>query len=185
MIRVGRQLGAWLAGTLLLSAAVGVLSFVLLLLVGFDNALLFGLIAAVTNLIPVVGPVVGVIPPALVAAASGNWAMLWWAVGIMLVIQQLQAYVATPIVFGRSLDLQPASLIVGILLFGALLGIVGIFLTVPLLIIVKAVYEEVYLGGLHAPSVSAAAVSEVIQASGGKIAADGDGSAATLGRRPA
>lgn len=184
-IRIGRQLGAWLAGTLLLSAAVGVLTGVLLLLVGFDSALLFGLIAAVTNLIPVVGPVIGLVPPALVAVANGNWPLLWWAVGIMLVIQQLQAYVATPIVFGRSLEIQPASLIVGILLFGSLLGIVGIFLTVPLLIIAKAVYEEVYLARLHAPPVSTADVTEVIQASGGRGPAENEAPAGTTARRPA
>lgn len=185
-IRIGRQLGAWLAGTVLLSAAVGVLTTVAFALVGFDNALLFGLIAAVTNLIPVVGPVIGLAPPALVAVANGNWPLLWWALGVTLAIQQVQAYVAIPIVFGRSLDIHPASLIVGILLFGALLGIVGIFLTVPLLVIVKALYEEVYLGRLRAPAVTSAAANEVIQASAGQAPPPETASPAeALGRRTA
>ncbi len=164
LIRVGSQLGSWLIGAVTVSISVGVIVGVGLRIVGFQDALLFGVIAAVTNLIPFVGPVIGMVPPVLMAASGGHWSMALWAIGIALVAQQLDAYLLSPIIYGRTVKLHPASSIVAVLVFGSVLGLVGVFLAVPLVIILKALYEEVYLAVMQRPEASAESVAQVIAA---------------------
>lgn len=164
LIRVGSQLGSWLVGALTVSASVGVIVGLGLRIVGFQDALLFGVIAAVTNLIPFVGPLIGMIPPVLVAVSGGQWIMALWSVGIALVSQQLDAYVLSPIIYGRTVKLHPASNIVAVLVFGSLLGLVGVFLAVPFVIIIKALYEEVYLFVMQRPEATDESVAQVVAA---------------------
>jgi putative permease len=164
LIRVGSQLGSWLIGAISVSIAVGVIVGVGLRIVGFQDALLFGVIAAVTNLIPFVGPVIGMVPPVLMAVSTGHWSMALWAIGIALAAQQLDAYLLSPIIYGRTVKLHPASSIVAVLVFGSVLGLVGVFLAVPLVIILKALYEEVYLAVMQRPEASAESVAQVIAA---------------------
>ena len=90
--------------------------------------------------------------------------MALWAVGIALAAQQLDAYVLSPIIYGRTVKLHPASSIVAVLVFGSVLGLVGVFLAVPLVIILKAFYEEVYLAVMQRPEASAESVAQVIAA---------------------
>ncbi|HWG84184.1 MAG TPA: AI-2E family transporter [Deinococcales bacterium] len=172
IVKVGGQLGAWLVGNLIISLIIGAMSAVALAVIGFEDALLFAAIVAVTDLVPVIGPIIGMVPPVLVALASGSWDMALWAVIALFVIQQVESYAIAPFIYGRAVRLHPASLVVGVLVFGSLLGLAGIFLTVPLLIIIKAVYEEVYLARMHAPAVAEERAEAVVRAAGNEPEAD-------------
>jgi putative permease len=148
-VRIGTQLGGWLSGTAFLSFAMGVLVWIVLTALGLfgisvQNIFLFSVIAAVANIIPVIGGLIGAIPPVLSTLSPEPMNALWVGIAIFAV-QQIVYQVLTPIVFGRGANLHPASLLAGVLLFSGLFGWVGAFLAVPFLIIVKAVYEEVYL----------------------------------------
>ena len=169
LIRIGSQLGSWLVGAIIVSVSVGVIVGVGLRIVGFQEALLFGVIAAVTNLIPYVGPIIGMVPPVLMALAGAEWSMALWAIGIAVGAQQLDAYVLSPIVYGRTVKLLPASNIVAVLVFGSLMGLIGVFLAVPLVIIIKALYEEVYLFIMKRPEASDESVAQVIAAGVGEV----------------
>jgi putative permease len=115
-------------------------------------------------LIPYVGPLIGMVPPVLMALASGHWSMAFWAIGIGFLAQQLDAYLLSPIVYGRTVKLHPASNIVAVLVFGSLMGLVGVFLAVPLVIIIKALYEEVYLVVTKRPEASDESIASVLAA---------------------
>ena len=169
LIRIGSQLGSWLMGVISISIAVGVIVGVGLRIVGFQDALLFGVIVAVTNMIPYVGPLIGMVPPVLMALASGHWSMALWAVAIAAGAQQLDAYVLSPIVYGRTIKLLPASNIVAVLVFSSLMGLIGVFLAVPLVIIIKAFYEEVYLFTMKRPEASNESVAQVVAAGVGEV----------------
>ena len=168
-MQLGSQLGSWLVGAIIVSVSVGVIVGVGLRIVGFQEALLFGVIAAVTNLIPYVGPIIGMVPPVLMALAGAEWSMALWAIGIAVGAQQLDAYVLSPIVYGRTVKLLPASNIVAVLVFGSLMGLIGVFLAVPLVIIIKALYEEVYLFIMKRPEASDESVAQVIAAGVGEV----------------
>lgn len=162
LIRIGSQLGTWLLGALGVSLAVGVLVGLGLRLLGFENAFLFGMVAGFANLIPYIGPWLGIGLPILVALSEGAWLLALGAGGVMLVVQQVDNYLLSPAVYSRTVRLHPASLLMGALIFGSLLGLVGVFLAVPLSIILKALYEEIYLTTLSRPEVADERVAQVV-----------------------
>ncbi len=153
--RLGHQLSLWLVASVTVSVILGTLVALGLALTGFQNALLFGAIYAVCNLVPVVGPLVGMLPAVLTSVADANWTAVAWAVVIPIALQQLDGYFLSPMVFRRTTQLQPLSVLVSVSVFGSLMGFVGTFLAVPMVIIIKAIYEELYL-----PSVGGEGVSE-------------------------
>lgn len=172
LIRIGSQLSKWLFAILVTSVIKGTLVGIGLKLVGFENALLFGLVAGFTNPIPFVGPWIGISLPVVTAIADGNWGMAALAIGVLLISEQLDNSVLSPLILGRTIELHPASMLLGVLVFGAFLGFAGVFLTVPIVIILKALYEEVYLTLLKRPEVSDERVAQVVAAGQGQEAVE-------------
>ena len=152
MIRIGAQLGGWLVATLLTSFVLSVLTGIGLWIaslagVQVENIFLFAVIAGITNVIPVIGGFFGLIPPVLSSLSPRPIDAL--IVGIIVFgVQQLIANVLSPVLLSSRVSLHPASLLVGVLIFSGLFGILGAFLAVPFLVIIKSVYEELYLPGI-------------------------------------
>jgi putative permease len=152
MIRIGAQLGGWLVATLLTSFVLSILTGIGLWIaslagVHVENIFLFAVIAGITNVIPVIGGFFGLIPPVLSSLSPRPIDAL--IVGIIVFgVQQLIANVLSPVLLSSRVSLHPASLLVGVLIFSGLFGILGAFLAVPFLVIIKSVYEELYLPGI-------------------------------------
>ncbi|MBB5234719.1 putative PurR-regulated permease PerM [Deinococcus budaensis] len=142
--RVMGSLSRWGRGMLLLMLAVGGANALGLWALGVDNWLLYGVIAAFGEIVPTVGPIFAALPPILATLADEPGKALGVAL-LALVIQQVENYVLVPFVLGGSANLHPVSVTAGVLLFGSVFGLVGAFLTVPFLILIKALYEEVLL----------------------------------------
>ncbi len=165
MARIGTQLGAWLNATFITSVGMGVLVGFALWVLGFfgvhvQSILLFAVIAGVTNVIPVIGPLFGLIPPVLASLSPVPSHAL--VVGIVvLAVQQVIAAIG-PILLSRSLALHQASLLAGVLIFSGLFGVTGAFLAVPFLVIIKALYEEIYLPVVGAGKVTDQEVSSFL-----------------------
>ncbi|KEF35144.1 permease [Deinococcus sp. RL] len=177
------EMGAWGRATLLIMLMMGTATAIGLSLLGVANPLVFGLIAALGELVPNIGPIVAVIPPILFALADDPQKALYVAL-FSLVIQQIESYVLAPFLLGGAAKLHPLSVTVGVLLFGSVFGLVGAFLTVPFLIIIRAVYNHFYLR--ERPDVSDAVALALI---GGQLteqlAADQDAAAEAEERREA
>jgi putative permease len=170
LARVGQQISAWLVATLLLSVAMSVavalgLSVLSLFGIQTGNILLWSVIAGVTNVVPVIGGLFGLIPPVLSSLSPNPINALWVAI-VIFAVQQLVYNILSPIVFSRGVSLHPASLLVGVLIFGGLFGVIGAFLSVPFSIIVKAFYEELYLISINSKPVSDEDVVKLLE---GKI----------------
>ncbi|HWG84110.1 MAG TPA: AI-2E family transporter [Deinococcales bacterium] len=142
--RTLNDLGAWGRSTLVLMLAVGTLNVVGLSIIGVPNALVFGLIAGLGEAVPTVGPIFAAVPPLLATLATDPGKAVWVVV-VAVVVQQLENNVLVPLVYGRGVQLHPVSVLAGVLVFGSFLGIVGAFMAVPLLIVIKSVYEGYYL----------------------------------------
>ncbi len=149
-VRAQKAVSSYVRGQLLFSLIMGVTAAVTLWILGavgvFPDgqryALFFGAFFGLMELIPYIGPVLGALPPILVALFDNPITAIW--VGLLFLgIQQLEGHVVAPQVFGHSLRVNPL-LIIFALLFGAeLFGIVGAFVALP----VAAVLREtvVYL----------------------------------------
>ncbi len=165
--RIGRQLGAWLIATLVTSVVMSLLVAValwVLTLFGIpvQSIFLFAVIAGVTQIIPVIGGLIGLVPPVL-ASLSPNPANALWVGIVIFGVQQVVFQGLTPIILSRSVNLHQASLLAGVLLFSALFGFVGAFLAVPFLIIIKALYEDIYLPSLGGTAVTDAQVQDMLE----------------------
>ncbi len=138
--KVLEELGAWGRAELLLMLAMGVLTFIGYTLIGVPNALLYGFIAALGEAVPTVGPIVASLPPLITTLATEPDKVIW-VVLLTLGIHQAENQLLVPLLLGRSLKLHPVSVMAGVLAFSTAFGILGAFLAVPSLIVIKTVYE--------------------------------------------
>jgi len=138
--KVLEELGAWGRAELLLMLAMGVLTFISYTLIGVPNALLYGFIAGLGEAVPTVGPILASLPP-LVTTLATEPDKVVWVIVITVAIHQLENQLLVPLLLGRSLKLHPVSVMAGVLAFSTAFGILGAFLAVPSLIVIKTIYE--------------------------------------------
>lgn len=120
----------WARGQLVLSGSIGLLTYVGLTLLGVDYALSLALLAAVTELLPIVGPFIGAVPAMIIAFAINPLLVFW--VGLMYFgIQQFENHVLVPQVMKRALGLSPVAIIFALLVGAKLLGILGVIISIP------------------------------------------------------
>lgn len=139
--RVDDTVRAYFQGLLLLTAVDTVCLALGLWAIGLANAFTLGLMAAVLAWIPYVGSVLGCLAVALVAATDFqvNPSMVYWAVGLFVLVRLLDDFVFMPLTVGRSLHMHPLPTVLLIFLGGAVAGIPGLILVLPLAGIVMVV----------------------------------------------
>ena len=146
---LGVALGRWMAGQALDMCIVALATGLGLWLLGVPLALVLGLIAGVTNIIPVVGPFISGVPAVLFALTQGADMALYVAI-LYIVVQQVEGNVLMPLIQRFAADLPPALTVLAILAFGKLFGFAGVILATPLLLVsivlVKRIYVEDILG---------------------------------------
>jgi predicted PurR-regulated permease PerM len=146
---MGSALRFWFVGQIIRIILMTLLVWVALYLIGLPGPFVLGLQAGLSNFVPYIGPIVAAIPIALVAMPLGA-STLAWAVIIYTVIQSIEGYVIGPLIQRQAIETPPAWILVAIVLFGALFGVMGIALAMPLVavgrIAVIRFYVEDYLG---------------------------------------
>ena len=148
VVRMEQAVASYVKGQLLLSLIIGVSVGLGLWILGVVGAMpngekyaaAFGAWAAVTELIPYIGPWLGAIPPVLYALVQDPLSALWvWL--LFLGIQQLEGHVVVPKVMGHTLRLHPLLVIFGLLAGGEIYGFAGILVALPLLAAGRAAWE--------------------------------------------
>ena len=134
-------LGIWVRGQLTLSIIVGVLTYVGLRIIGIPFALPLALIAAILEIIPIIGPIISAIPAILVGLTISPVIGLAVA-ALFLIVQQLENNLIVPIVMSRVVGLQPPFVIIALLIGAKLAGIGGAFLAVPVIVVAKIIISE-------------------------------------------
>src|SRR5690606_25809875 len=127
-------LGRWLYAQLIAMVIVGVLTGIGMWLVGVPSPLALGLIAGLTEFIPILGPIVGAIPALLLASGQGVDGMLA-ALAVAVVVQQLEDNLSMPFVVGRVVELPAAVGLFATVAMGLLFGPLGLLLGYPLAIV--------------------------------------------------
>ncbi|HSJ52122.1 MAG TPA: AI-2E family transporter [Anaerolineae bacterium] len=127
---VEHTLGAYVRGQAILMGAVGLASYLGLLILGVPYAPALAILAALTEAIPVVGPFAGAVP-AVLLAFTVSWPVALFVALLYIVIQQLEAHILVPKVMERAVGLNPLLVIVALIAGGLLSGVVGALLAVP------------------------------------------------------
>jgi predicted PurR-regulated permease PerM len=153
---LGHTLRWWMVGQLISMTAVGLLSYIGLRLLGVPLALILAVVAFLLTFIPFIGPLLSAIPVVLVAFSQSP-TMALYTLLLYTAIQMLEGYVLTPNVQRRSVSLPPALTIAAQVLFGVLVGSLGLALATPLaaagMVAVNRLYvEEVLEDGQPHPT---------------------------------
>lgn len=141
--RVQHKMGMWLRGQLVLSLIIGVLSYVGLLILKVDYALILALLVAVMEFIPYVGPILGGIPAVFIALTQSPLKAVLVLI-LYLIIQQLENSVISPKVMQKAVGLNPIMVIVSLLIGAKLFGFVGVLLAVPVATIISVFLEDFF-----------------------------------------
>lgn len=134
--QLNKTLSDYISGQAIECLFVGTFTFLGYLLIGVDYAFLFGVIAGLTNLIPYLGPYLG-LAPALIYTFFDSPTKALLCILIVLVVQQVDGNVIYPNVIGKSLNIHPLTIILILLVAGNLSGILGVFLGVPVYAILR------------------------------------------------
>jgi predicted PurR-regulated permease PerM len=134
------RLGSWVRGQLVLMGTIGVATGVAYTLIGLPAALLLALIAAITEVIPIVGPFLGAIPAVLVATTISPQTALV-TMGVYLLLQAIEGNVLVPVVMRNSVGLSPFLVLVSLLVGGTAGGILGAVVAVPIVAGITVVLE--------------------------------------------
>jgi predicted PurR-regulated permease PerM len=141
---ISRKAQHFLLVQLLSGAIVAVLTALVLWRLGLQNAAIWGLVAGVFNTLPYFGPLFTTIGLAGVALVQfGTASMVAWVAGSALVITSIEGYFLTPVLQGRSAQMNQVAVFVGILFWSWIWGPVGLLLAVPMTMIVKVVCDHV------------------------------------------
>ncbi|MDA5560316.1 AI-2E family transporter [Exiguobacterium sp. MMG028] len=127
---------------LLVAFFVGITSLIGLWIVGVDYAILLALFMMVTNIIPYVGPFLGA-APAVVVAFIQDPIKVVWVIVVIIVVQQIEANVISPLIQGKSLKVHPLTIIIVLLVAGNLAGIIGMLIAVPFYAVAKTVVQNI------------------------------------------
>src|SRR6476659_2229325 len=165
---VETRLGLWVRGQLTWMGTMGAATGTAYFLLGVPGALLLGLIAALTEAIPIVGPLLGAIPAVLVASTvSPQLAVV--VAGVYLVLQLIEGNVLVPLVMRNTTGISPFLVILSVLVGGAAGGFIGALLAVPI-----AAAGEVLIEGLQAREVPIAQDPSSTETSEDETNAPGD-----------
>jgi predicted PurR-regulated permease PerM len=140
---VDRVLSAYIRGQIFVSLTVGVATGVTMWVIGLEPALVLGLLAGVTNLIPILGPIIAFFIIALVALATEPDKLILVALAFV-VIQQLESTLLVPRIHGYAVRVHPAIVMILVVIGGALWGLWGMIVILPLAAAARDVYVYIY-----------------------------------------
>jgi predicted PurR-regulated permease PerM len=139
---IGKSIRHYLSIKTVISLITGVLVTTLLLIIGVDYPILWGLIAFLLNYIPSIGSIIAAIPTSLLALIQlGTGGFIWTAVGY-LVINTVMGNVVEPKMMGKGLGLSTLIVFLSLIIWGYVFGTIGMFLSIPLTMSIKIILEQ-------------------------------------------
>ncbi len=137
-----QALGGWLAGMTLSAVSVFLLTWAGLALLGVPLALLSALVCGLLTFVPTIGPTAATLLPLAVGLLVSPAKMLQVLV-LRLILQNAEAFLLTPVLLRRTVNLLPTVALTAQLCLGALLGLPGVLLALPLVVVLQVLFEEV------------------------------------------
>jgi len=127
---------------------IGVLTYVFMLITKMPDAAFISLIAAVTNLIPTFGPIIGIAIAGFVLLLIQPSALIAYVI-FAAIIQLADSYVIKPKLFGDALNVPGVLILVAVIIFGNLLGVTGMLIAIPIAAILVYIYTDLFIPWLE------------------------------------
>jgi predicted PurR-regulated permease PerM len=139
--RIEKRLGSWVRGEIILMLAIGIMTYIGLLILGIDIPLPLAIIAGVLEVIPNIGPIVSSIPAILIAVTIHPVMGLATA-ALYLVIQSLENHLIVPKIMQKAVGINPVVSIISLMIGFRLAGPIGAVLAIPSIIVIQSVAQE-------------------------------------------
>ena len=167
---VNESLGAYIRAQLLLMLFIGLIVFIGLLLLDIDFAILLGLVAGITEAIPIVGPIIGAVPGIIVTLATDPEKILW-VLALYLGSQLLENSLLVPRIQGNAVQMHPV-VIMGLLIVASeTFGVIGVVAAVPVASVAREVFRYFY--GIWSDNTSTVPLEEAVEnTDSGKVQSD-------------
>ncbi len=142
---IDRQLGDYLRSRLVQTVIIAIICLIGYLILGLPFAILLGTVAGLANLIPYIGPFIGAIPALAVVFVDSRFGVGSSFIGIIVItigVQIIDTALVTPLLVGKSVELDPITTVVVVLVGEQFLGLIGMLMAVPLTAMLKLIIEE-------------------------------------------
>lgn len=132
----------FIASQFLDAVVVGVLVSIALTIMGVKYAPLLGFFIGMFNMIPYIGAIIATAIAVLVTVITGGLSQAVWMLIVVIILQQIDANIINPKIVGQSLKISPLLVLFAVTIGGAYFGILGMFLAVPIIAVVKILIED-------------------------------------------
>lgn len=142
--KTDQQIGRYIRGQILDNFILAVLYSIGFQMMGMPYFILFGAFSGIANIVPYVGPVIGIIPPLIVLIMeTGSFSMIPTLIALFVAVQIFDVALIQPTVVAKSVHLHPLVIIFAVFAGGTLLGVVGMLFAVLLSGIIKVILSEI------------------------------------------
>lgn len=143
--KIGRTIVHYTVIKTVISVVTGAAVTLVLLVLGVEYALLWGLFACFFNFIPNFGPIIASAPPVLLALVDGGATQAFWCVIGLTLVHSISGYIVEPRFMGDGLGISPLVVLLSVFIWGWFFGMTGMFLSAPLTVAMKIIcdaYDE-------------------------------------------
>ena len=140
---IDSALSNFIIGKVILNLVLSILMYIGFLIIGLPYSLLLTLISFILNFIPYVGALLAAIPVVIVGFIESP-SIAIWSVVVIVIAQQIQDNILTPVIYGKQLDIHPLTTIILLLVGGDFYGILGVLLAIPAYMVLKIIVIRVY-----------------------------------------
>ncbi|PKH10096.1 AI-2E family transporter [Planomicrobium sp. MB-3u-38] len=138
-----RQLSAYIQGQLIVAFLIGVMVFIGFLIIGMKYALLLGVLAMFTSVVPYIGPAIAITPAVIIALVTSPFMLVKLAI-VWTVVQLVEGNIISPQVMGKTLFIHPVTIIFVLLTAGSLFGVAGVILGIPAYAILRVLVSHIF-----------------------------------------
>ncbi len=139
--RINSVFSRYILGKIIDSALIGIICFLGLIPMNVSYPFLISLLVGILNLIPYFGTIIGVVPAVLITLFISPIKALWVLI-FLLVLGQIDGMIIAPKIIGEKIGLSPIMIMVAITIGGAVHGVVGMFISVPMMAVVQSIFFE-------------------------------------------
>lgn len=137
------QVGSYIQGQIIVATCIGILLYIGYLIIGMPYALTLAIIAAVTSVVPYLGPTIAILPAIIISIVDSPFMLLKLAI-VWAAVQFLEGNFVSPNVMGRTMQIHPLTIIIVLLVAGNLFGVVGVILGIPGYAILKVLVQYLF-----------------------------------------
>ena len=124
------QISSYIQGQILVAICIGIMVSIGFFIIGMEYALLLGVLAMFTSVVPYLGPIIAITPAVIIAIVSSPFMIVKLAV-VWTIVQLVEGKFISPQIMGKSLQIHPITIIFVLLTAGSLFGVAGVVLGIP------------------------------------------------------